>query len=247
MRSLKRNEDYRKAKELYDNQELKKSLLLLNDIIETEKDDKELLSQTFFLMANIFHLKGEIGKAIKAFNKCLSLDPSHTDASISLSVLYNDIGQYEEAKRIFETANKRVKSGQNNEFLEDGHINKKFASKHFELAEMYFTYNRHDEALFEYNKVKNLDPSNLEVRIKIAKTFAKKNFINKAFDELQLLKNEVPNYLPARIALGVLLYGCGKILEAQTEWEKILTKDPRNEEALMYLNLSRTATETSLT
>jgi tetratricopeptide (TPR) repeat protein len=92
-----------------------------------------------------------------------------------------------------------------------------------------------------------LDPSNLEVRIKIAKTFAKKNFINKAFDELQLLKNEVPNYLPARIALGVLLYGCGKILEAQTEWEKILTKDPRNEEALMYLNLSRTATETSLT
>ncbi len=247
MRSLKRNEDYRKAKELYDNQELKKSLLLLNDIIETEKDDKELLAQTFFLMANIFHLKGEIGKAIKAFNKCLSLDPSHTDASISLSVLYNDIGQYEEAKRIFETANKRVKSGQNNEFLEDGHINKKFASKHFELAEMYFTYNRHDEALFEYNKVKNLDPSNLEVRIKIAKTFAKKNFINKAFDELQLLKNEVPNYLPARIALGVLLYGCGKILEAQTEWEKILTKDPRNEEALMYLNLSRTATETSLT
>jgi len=247
VRSLKRNEDYRKAKELYDNQELKKSLLLLNDIIETEKDDKELLAQTFFLMANIFHLKGEIGKAIKAFNKCLSLDPSHTDASISLSVLYNDIGQYEEAKRIFETANKRVKSGQNNEFLEDGHINKKFASKHFELAEMYFTYNRHDEALFEYNKVKNLDPSNLEVRIKIAKTFAKKNFINKAFDELQLLKNEVPNYLPARIALGVLLYGCGKILEAQTEWEKILTKDPRNEEALMYLNLSRTATETSLT
>ncbi|MCF8058005.1 MAG: hypothetical protein K9K67_01810 [Bacteriovoracaceae bacterium] len=246
MRSLKRNEDFRKAKELYDNQELKKSLILLNDIIETEKDDKELLAQTFFLMANIFHLKGEIGKAIKAFNKCLSLDPSHTDASISLSVLYNDIGQYEEAKRIFETANKRVKSGQNNEFLEDNHINKKFAAKHFELAEMYFTYNRHDEALFEYNKVKNLDPTNLEVRIKIAKTYAKKNFINKAFDELQLLKNETPNYLPARIALGVLLYGCGKILEAQTEWEKVLTKDPRNDEALMYLNLSRTATETSL-
>lgn len=246
MRSLKKSEDFRKAQEFFDQQEYKKSLILLNDIVETESDDKELLSKTYFLMANIFHMKGEIGKAIKAFNKVLSLDPSHTDASISLSVLYNDIGRYEEAKRIFETANQRVKSGQDQEFLEDGHINKKFAAKHFELAEMYFTYNRLDEALFEYNKVSKLDPSNLEVRIKIAKTYAKKNFLNKAFDELQVLKNEQPNFLPARIALGVLYYGSGKILEAQTEWEKVLTKDPRNDEALMYLNLSRTATETSL-
>lgn len=246
MKSLQRNEEYRKAKELFDNQEYKKSLILLNDIIEAEKDDKELLAKTYFLMANIFHLKGEIGKAIKGFNKCLSLDPSHTDASISLSVLYNDIGQYEEAKRIFEVANQRVKAGKDTSFIEDQHINKKFAAKHFELAEMYFTYNRYDEALFEYNKVKNLDPENLEVRIKIAKTYAKKSFLNKAFDELQLLKNEHPSYLPGRISLGVLFYGCGKILEAQSEWEKVLTKDPRNEEAKMYLNLSQTATETTL-
>lgn len=246
MRSLKQSENFRKAQEFFDQQEFKKSLLLLNDIVETESDDKDLLSKVFFLMANIFHMKGDIGKAIKAFNKVLSLDPSHTDASISLSVLYNDIGRYEEAKRIFEMANQRVKSGHDQDLLEDNHINKKFAAKHFELAEMYFTYNRFDEALFEYNKVRKLDPMNLEVRIKIAKTYAKKNFINKAFDELQSLKNEQPNFLPARIALGVLFYGCGKILEAQTEWEKVLTKDPRNEEALMYLNLSRTATETTL-
>ena len=246
MRSLRRNESYRKAKEFFDQQEYKKAIILLNEIIEEEKDDKTLLAKTYFLMANIFHLKGEVGKAIKGFNKCLSLDPTHTDASISLSVLYNDIGQYEAAKRIFEVANQRGKSGNDNSFLEDGHINKKFAAKHFELAEMYFTYNRLDEALFEYNKVKNLDATNLEVRIKIAKTYAKKGFVNKAFDELQKLKNEEPNFIPARVALGVLLYGTGKILEAQSEWEKILTKDPRNDEALMYLNLSRTATETSL-
>lgn len=246
MKSLQRSEDYRRAKELFEKREYKKAQLLLSDIIETESDDKELLSRVFFLMGNIFHIKGEVGKAIKAFNKCLSLDPSHTDAAISLSVLYNDIGQYEEATRIFETANKRVKSGQSEDFLEDGHINKKFAAKHFELAEMYFTYNRLDEALFEYTKVRNLDPTNFEVRIKIAKTYAKKGFINKSFDELKSLALEEPNYTPARIALGVLYYGNGKILEAQSEWEKVLVKDPRNEEALMYLNLSRTATETSL-
>jgi len=246
VKSLQKSEDYRKAKDLFDKRDYKKAQILLSDIIETERDDKELLSKTFFLMGNIFHIKGEIGKAIKAFNKCLSIDPSHTDASISLSVLYNDIGQYEEATRIFEMANKRVKSGNREDFLEDGHINKKFAAKHFELAEMYFTYNRLDEALFEYTKVRNLDPTNYEVRIKIAKTYTKKGFLNKAFDELKSLAHEEPSYMPARIALGVLFYGNGKILEAQSEWEKVLIKDPRNEEALMYLNLSRTATETSL-
>ena len=67
MRSLRRNESYRKAKEFFDQQEYKKAIILLNEIIEEEKDDKTLLAKTYFLMANIFHLKGEVGKAIKGF------------------------------------------------------------------------------------------------------------------------------------------------------------------------------------
>lgn len=91
-----------------------------------------------------------------------------------------------------------------------------------------------------------LDPENLEAKIKIAKVYAKKGFIAKAIREARTLKNEEPNYAPARIALGVLHYGNGNILEAQTEWEKVLLKDPFHAEASMYLNLSQTATETNL-
>ena len=75
----------------------------------------------------------------------------------------------------------------------------------------------------------------------------KKGFFSKAFDELQRLQNEAPTYLQARVALGVLYYGRGQILEAQSQWEKVLVKDPHNKEAGMYLNLSQTATETKLT
>ena len=60
------------------------------------------------------------------------------------------------------------------------------------------------------------------------------------------LKNEHPTYLEARVALGILYYGNGKILEAQSEWERVLSKEPHNQEAGMYLNLSKTATETTL-
>jgi len=108
------------------------------------------------------------------------------------------------------------------------------------------SYNRYDESLFEYNKVIALDPTLLNVRVSIAKVYAKKNFIAKAFDELKRLKNEEPNFMEARVALGVLYYGAGQILEAQSEWERVLSKDPKNSEAAMYLNLSRTATETRI-
>ncbi|MBC7427783.1 MAG: tetratricopeptide repeat protein [Bacteriovorax sp.] len=232
------------ARECFEKLEYKKAQIVLNEIIES--DDRNV--DALFLLANIFHINGEIGKAIKAFNKVLNLNPEHTDAAISLSVLYNDIGQYEDAKKVFDTANERVK-GKNkggSGLMEDKHINKKFASKHYEIADLYLSYNRYDEALFEFNKVVGLDSENLDARIKIAKVYAKKGFVSKAIEELRNLKNEEPNFAPARIALGVIHYGNGNVLEAQSEWEKVLIKDPFHAEASMYMNLSKTATETRI-
>jgi tetratricopeptide (TPR) repeat protein len=200
--------------------------------------------EAYFYIGNIFHIQGQLGKAVKAFNKVLEINPDHTDASISLSVILNDIGRYEDAQRIFEKANEKVKNKAKG--VIDPHINKKFAAKHFETAEMYFSYNRYEEALHEYNKVIGLDPENLETRIKLAKVYSKKGYTSKAFEELRKLKSEQPAYIPARVALGLLHYGKGNTIEAQGEWQSALSKDPKNEEILMYLNLSKNATETNL-
>lgn len=244
MKDLTERELLATAKECYNRNEFKKAKAVLSDIIENNEESVE----AFFYLANIFYANGELSKAIKAFDKVLSLEPSHTDASISLSILYNDIGNYEEGKKIFEKANKRVRShkGSGRAALDDVHINKKFAFKHYELADLYLTYDRYDEALFELNKVVALDPENLESRIRIAKVYAKKGFASKAFEELRKLKNEYPSYQPARIALGVLHYGKGNILQAQAEWENVLAQNPQHSQAAMYLNLSKTATETTL-
>ena len=74
----------------------------------------------------------------------------------------------------------------------------------------------------------------------------KKGFKSKAIDELTKLKNEQPDFHTARVALGVLYFGLGNVLEAQTEWEKVLAKDPKNSEAMTYLELSKNASEVSL-
>jgi len=241
MENIKAIDLLKKSKEAFQKNDLKTASLLLNELIEISPQSVE----GYFMLANVFHLRGELGKAIKSFQKVLELDPSHTDGAISLSVIYNDIGKYEEAKAIFEKANQQIKNNQHHG-INDPHLNKKFSSKHYELGEMYLSYGRCDEALFEYNKATQLDPENLEIRIKVAKTYNKKGFTAKAFEELKRLKTEAPSYMPARVALGLLYYGNGNIVEAQTEWQNILTREPQHEEAIMYLNLSRSATETTI-
>ena len=241
MENMKQSDLLKKAKDAYQKNDLKTSGLFLNEIIEQNPNATE----AFFYLANIFHLKGELGKAIKAFQRVLELDPHHTDAAISLSVIFNDIGKYEEAKTIFEKANNQVKNNQQ-QGVSDPHLNKKFSLKHYELAEMYSSYGRADEALFEYNKAATLDPDNLEIRIKVAKTYTKKGFTSKAFEELKRLKNEHPGYMPARIAMGLLFYGNGNIIEAQAEWQNVLSREPNHPEATMYIQLSRTASETNI-
>lgn len=228
------------GKELFNKNALSKAQKLFEEVIEINPSSPE----AYFHIGNIFHIKGMLGKAVKAFNKVLELDQNHTDAAISLSVILNDIGKYEEAKSVFEKANNHVKKESSG--IQDPHINKKFSLKHYEIAEMYFSYSRYEEALFEYNKASALDPENLEIKIKVAKVYSKKGYMQKAVEVLKKLKAEKPGYPPARVALGLLHYGAGNVLEAQTEWQNALAHDPGNEELQMYLNLSKSATETSL-
>jgi tetratricopeptide (TPR) repeat protein len=241
LENLKQNDLLKRAKEAFQKNDLKTANLLLSEVIEQNPQATE----AFFYLANVFHLRGELGKAIKAFQRVLELDPHHTDAAISLSVIFNDIGRYEDAKAIFEKANNQVKNTQQ-QGITDPHLNRKFSMRHYELAEMYASYGRCDEALFEYNKAATLDPDNLEIRIKVAKTYTRKGFTSKAFEELKRLKNEHPGYMPVRIALGLLYYGNGNIIEAQAEWQNVISREPAHQEANMYLNLSRGATETTV-
>ncbi|MBP9674013.1 MAG: tetratricopeptide repeat protein [Bacteriovoracaceae bacterium] len=231
---LKRGEDY------YKKNDYKNALEIFKAVIEEDAH----CAEAFFYMANIFHIRGEIGKAVKSFHKVLEIEPDHTEAAISLSVILNDIGKYDSARDIFEKTNEQVKSHSGE--IQDTHLNKKFALKHYELAESYVSYCRYDEAIFEYKKAIGLDPQNFEVRINLAKVYARKGFILKGIEELRRLRNEEPSHLPARLALGLMYYSSGSILEAQTEWEKVLDRDANNSEALMYLQLSRSAKETNL-
>lgn len=191
-----------------------------------------------YLLGVMYYFQGQVGLTVENLRKTLVLDPKHTDAAICLSVLFNDIGKYEDAKKIFEQANQSVTFKQASGDFE---IDRKFAVKHLEIADLYFRYRRYDEAIEEYTKAARLDPFTLDIRIRRAKAYAKKGFFTRSMQELQQLKREHPQFTPARIQLGLLHYSQGNILDAELEWESVITIEPENREAQAYLSMANKA------
>lgn len=193
-------------------------------------------ADAFYLLGVMNYFRGDIKHTVFNLREALKHDPRHTDAAICLSVLFNDIGRYDDAKNVFDQANQSVSVKKNGE---DPEVDRKFAVKHLELADLYFRYRRYDEAVEEYAKAAALDPFTLEIRIRLAKSYAKKGFLTRAIQELQQLKVEYPRYVPARLQLGLLHYSQNNVLDAELEWESVRDLDPENREALAYLEMAK--------
>ncbi len=199
--------------------------------------------ENIFSAGQNYYLQGNVKKTIECFKKVLDLNPKHTHAAIALSIVYNDIGRYEEAKNIYKIAHQSL---QFKHLGVDSNLDKKFALKHIEVGDMYFKFHRYDEALEEYLKAVKLSPRFLEVRIKIAQIYSKKGFTRRSIQELKQLCNEQPSFIQARIHLGRMYYSQGNIIDAQLEWEKAQKLDPSNQEISNYITLTKQAYETSL-
>jgi tetratricopeptide (TPR) repeat protein len=223
-----------KIQELLGSRSYAEAERLIRERLQREPESADV----HYLLGVCHYFQGKVAQTVDSLKQSLQLDPRHTDAAICLSVLYNDIGRYDDAKRVFEQANQSVvhkRAG------EDLGIDRKFAVKHLELADLYFRYRRYDQAIEEYGKAALLDPTALEIRIRKAKAYAKKGFLTRAVQELQQLKKEHPNFVTARIQLGLLHYSQGELLEAELEWESVAEIEPANREALAYLEMVRKA------
>lgn len=224
----------REIQDLLQRKEYGRAEALIRDRMREEPDSAD----PYYLMGVMHYFQGQLGPTVENLRRALSLDPQHTDAAICLSVLFNDIGKYDDAKRVFEQANQSVAHKRTGD---DMGIDRKFAVKHMELADLYFRYRRYDESIEEYAKAALLDPTTLEIRIRLAKAYAKKGFLTRAMQELQQLKHEHPHYTPSRIQLGLLHYSQGNVLDAELEWEGVAEVDPTNREAHAYLEMAKRA------
>jgi tetratricopeptide (TPR) repeat protein len=230
---------YQQVQEMISRREYDGAEKILNDRLKDSPEDAD----AHYLLGVMHYFRGQIKQTVTNLREALKNDPRHTDAAICLSVLFNDIGRYDDAKQVFEQANHSVSVNRNGDDLE---VDRKFAVKHLELADLYFRYRRYDEAVEEYAKAAALDPFTLDIRIRLAKSYAKKGFLTRAIQELQQLKVEHPRYIPARLQLGLLHYSQNNVLDAELEWESVLDLDGENREASAYLDMAKQSPRTSL-
>ncbi|MBX7230729.1 MAG: tetratricopeptide repeat protein [Bdellovibrionales bacterium] len=211
---------------------------LLNQLILKGAKDREI----FHMLGTIYYDQGKFNKAIRSFKRALEIDPSFTDASVGLSIILNDLGRYEEGKKIFDEAKQLLTR---NGGKEDPYVNEKLALKHDELGELYFRYQRYMEALDQYFKALSLSARKPELTMKVVECHLRLNEGLKATKELHNLLQNYPNFHSARLKLGVLLYEAGDVALAVEEWERILERQPDHSEAKRLLNLAQVTTKTN--
>lgn len=193
--------------------------------------------EVFQMLATIYYNRGQFNKAVKTFKKALEVDPEYCDAAVGLSIILNDLGKYEEAKKIFQKAQaiiEKRKLSRTGENVED-----KFAQKHLELGDLYLQHRRFEQALMQYQTAKKLASNKLDSTLTISECYVQMGQSNSAVAELRgFLQNE-PQVVAARLKLGLVLYNSQKIAEAVDQWEHIIRQEPKNEDALRYLKMAQ--------
>lgn len=233
------DEVFEEAKKYFIEGDYQRSEPILNQLLLKNSRNPEI----YQMLGTIFYDRGQFNKAIKTFKRALEIDPTYTDASVGLSIILNNIGRYEEGKKVFQDAQALLdkKSGKS-----DPYIDEKLSSKHGELADLYFQYKRYQEALEQLLKAQRLSSRKAEITMRIAEVYVKQGEIQKAIKDLRQLLKDYPQFLPARLKLGIIYYNANNLAEATEQWEAVLLRDPQHPEATKYLKMAQAAGITSL-
>lgn len=199
--------------------------------------------EVFHMLATIYYDQGKFNKAIRTFRRALEIDPTFTDASVGLSIILNDLGRYEEGKKVFLEAQAALSRKST---AKDAYLEEKLASKHDELGEMYFQYKRFEEAQEQYEKALSMSTRKPDLRMKIAECNIRRGDPSRALRDLKLLVQEYPHFIPARLKLGLIYYNARQISEAVEQWETVLLRDPEHPVALKYLQMAQASGSTLL-
>ncbi len=226
------NEIFEEAKTYFIDGNYKMAESILNQMILNHTRNLEV----FQMLATIYYDRGQFNKAIRFFKRALEIDPTYTDASVGLSIILNDIGRYDEGKQVFDEAQKLLdkRKSQSDPFLDE-----KLASKHEELADLYFQYKRYSEALDQLLKAQKLSARKPEITMRLSECYLKMGDQQKAIRDLKNLIKEYPNFLTARMKLAHVFYDSNQLVEATELWESVLARDPHHQEAKKWIKMAQ--------
>jgi len=220
------------GREHYDKREFDRAEHYLRQVLE--RQDKKY-ADVYNMLGVIHHDRGRFEEAQGCFEEALSINPNYTEAALNLAVTYNDLGRYEEAKKIYKAALSR---GEEAPGQLDPFVKGKIANLHAEVAQAYADAGMLSDAVHELRKAILLCPTFSDLRLKLANLYRQQGDLDAARFELDEAVAAKPRFVPAFVALGVVLLAQNRKDEAIAQWKKALEIDPEDKAAAMYLRMA---------
>ena len=120
----------------------------------------------------------------------------------------------------------------------DRFVEGKLANMYAEIGDVYLSSGMYPEAIHEYRRALVLGPAFVDIRARLAGALRDSGEREAAIAELEEVVRQTPNYLPARLNLGLSLYAADRKDEAARHWRFVLEVSPGNRNAELYLQLS---------
>lgn len=218
------------GKQYFENKEYAKAETCFRKVLSHQPNYADVLN----LLGVIQHIEGRFDSAIEYFQKALKINPHYTEAILNLAVLYNDLGKYKEAKKLYA----QLHSSQTTKHKAIEPVLKgKLSNLHADIGDIYRNLGLYDHAIDEYKKALELNSKYVDIKTKLGIAYRENQQLAKSVAELSEAAKLDPRYITAKIQLGVTFYSSGKLADAKKQWNFVLSKDPENEYAKMYLKL----------
>lgn len=224
-----------KGKHCFENKEYDKAEALFKQVVAKGAE----YADVFNMLGVIHHSEGRFQTAIDQFERALKRNPHYTEALLNLAVLYNDLGKYADAKKLYG----KLRKGKDQEPRQiEPVLQGKLSNLHADIGDIYRNIGLYSHAVTEYQKALQHNPSYVDIRMKLGMALRDAGELATAITELKSVIKQEPKYADAHIQLGITHYALGKTADAQKEWHNALKLDADHPHALMYLRLSGNTT-----
>lgn len=217
------------GRELYGRHDYAGAEAHLREVV-TLRDD---LPDVHHMLGMIHFDRGELADARVCFERALQLNPDYTEAALNLSIVCNELGAYRDGREVVGTISERARQGHRI----DPYARGKVANLHGEVARAYEELGMWPEAVDEYRRGLGLCPDYSDLRTRLAMCLRADGDVEEARKELEIAVTINPQFVPARVALGVVYMTLGRHDEAALAWRESLAIDPTHRPARVYLRL----------
>ncbi|HMA93404.1 MAG TPA: tetratricopeptide repeat protein [Polyangiaceae bacterium] len=224
------------GREHFDRGEYEKAEYLLRQLMPKA----ERFADVHHMLGIIAHHAGDFKQAEQHFEKAIQINPSYTEAQLNLVVTYNELGNYDAARRLYALIRSRTQ-----EQKVDRLVRGRISNLHAQVSQAYLDAGMLLDAASELEKAVQLSPEFVDLRVRLGLLYRDLGELTRARSELETARNTNPKYVHAHLSLGTLLLGAGELEAARREFEAVLAIEPEHKMAATYLRLVRSPLRTS--